>query len=179
MDIEAVVYDASYDDIMMLSDDIREPFLLKFIELTQQIPLEIYSKKKKVIEMIYEQEQLEESLISQYVFPGEKVHYYPNIRFRRSSKEFICAVSGVRFKKGKECIVFKPFFYLPTKRESYILDKPIKADCYFHDFFPKTLQDYDYFLSRLEHSYISGDEEYSNFYSNIKENTMLRKLKHK
>ena len=179
MDIEEIIYDLSYNDIMKMPEEIRFPFLLRFNEILNDISKDIYSDRKSLMRMLYETEEQKELMISDYTFSGERVNYYPNIIFRKTARDYTCSVSGARHSRGSECLIFKPFFYLPRSRECYVLAKPIKANYYYDYFFPKTIKEYDYFSNRVERSYELGDDEYYNFFCNIGGNLTLRRLNRK
>ena len=79
MDIEEIIYDLSYNDIMKMPEEIRFPFLLRFNEILNDISKDIYSDRKSLMRMLYETEEQKELMISDYTFSGERVNYYPNI----------------------------------------------------------------------------------------------------
>ncbi len=172
------IYDYSYNEICLVPSPLKEKLLEEFDNLMYGIPLKIYSDSKKLGYMIMENELLEDENVSDYVFPGEKVIYYSNIHLVKAAKEFLCAVSGERFKKGNECLIFKPFLYLPNKNICYATNR-IKAYYYYEDFFPRTLKEFDDFCYKIDHSYELNLEEYYNLSSNIGGGISIKKLSKK
>jgi len=179
MNIEKMIYELSYNDILELPDDIRKPFFKKFLEFKAYIPDDIYSDSIPLKRMFWKIEELENNLYSDYIFNGDKVFYYPNITYTKVTKPFICSVSGARYNRSCQSLIFKPFFYLPAKKEAYVLEKGIRAHYHYEDFFPRTIKEFDIFYYNVINSYELGLEEYYNFFCNIKGELNIKKLKHK
>lgn len=170
------IYEMCYYDIISLNDKEKLVYLSLFEELIKDIPDEIYSKYKSLYVMLEENENLENSKYSEYVFPGEKVNFYPNLSIVKTNNTFTCPVSSEIIYKNSECIKYRPFIYLPNKKEVYVLNKTIKASTYYEYFFPINIKSFDDFVYKVNNSYDLNLDEYYNFNSNYGDIT-LRRLK--
>lgn len=159
------IYELSYNEINEMPNNIKKELLEKFKTIMQSIPDEIYRSDKKLYEMIYEAELLEEEKISDYIFSGEKVIYYKNEIYRKSMSSFTSAVTGYNFPRGTSAFIWKPFMYLPEKKEVYTI-KPIKVLETESDFFPTNIKGFDDFCYKVKNSYDLGLDEYYNFLMN-------------
>lgn len=174
--MESIVYDLSYNDICNLPEEYRDGLFQVFDSYLKVIPAQIYRPNRKLSDMLELSLLQEEDLVSDYVFSGEKVNYYPNIKRVISHIDYTCPVSGVKCIKGVETIIFKPFFFLPDRKASYVLEKAIRAHYYYEDFFPRSIKEYDDFVYKVEHAYELGLEDYYNFSCNLGRGLNLKKL---
>lgn len=164
----------SYNDIISLNDN-RAYYLKMFENMIKDIPDSIYKNYKPLFIMLNEMELLEEHCFSEYVFPREKVNFYPNLSIVKTKTDFICPVSFSKVFSGSECVKYKPFIYLPYKKETYVISKAIKASTYYEDFFPTDIKTFDDFVYKINNSYDLDLKEYYNFNS-IYGDILLRKL---
>lgn len=170
------IYSLSYDDIVNSISPNKKDLLIEFRNNLKYINDEVYSDFKKLGDMILESEQLDTYQYSDYVFSGEKVIYYFNPKYRRSKKNFTCPVNGQVYTKGELAFIFKPFIYLPDKKEVYTI-KEIKASSYEDDFFPDNINSFDDFYYKIENSYTLGLDKYYNFSTCIGGSIKLIKLR--
>lgn len=165
--MDDVIYGMSYNDILKMPEGERQLYLMSFEKLISELPDSVYSDYKTVGEMICEAEMVEDESISNYIFSGQHLIYYPNIKFRKVAKPFTCPVSGEIVGKGNEALIWKPLFWLPDVRETYVLSKSVRAHYYYSDFFPTSVCGLDDFWCKLNHSYDYGLDEHYNFISNV------------
>lgn len=170
------IYELSYNDILSLPKNIKDVYLNEFLNLVKDVPKSIYNASRKLGHMLELAELEKESLISDYVFPGREIIYYPNVRRVVSKCSYTCPVSGMICSKGTETVLYKPFIYIPKENLSYVLEKAIRAHYYHEDFFPRTIKEFDDFMYKIEHSYELNLETYYSFYTMVGD-LKLRKLK--
>lgn len=170
------IYSLSYDDILNTRLPYRKYLLIEFKNNLKYVNDKVYSDYKTLGDMILESEQIDTYEYSDYVFSGEKVIYYFNPKYRRSKKNFTCPVNGQVYTKGELAFIFKPFIYLPDKKESYTI-KEIKASSYEEDFFPNNINSFDEFYYKVENSYTLGLDKYYNFSTCIGGSIKLIKLR--
>lgn len=169
------IYEMSYNDIISLNEK-KDKYLELFEEIIKDIPQELYSNYKPIFIMLEEMDILEANHYSEYVFPEDKVNFYPNLKIVKTKNAFTCPISSSIINKGSECITYKPFLFLPNKKEAYVLKKAIKASTYYENFFPTNIKEFDEFAYKVNNSYTLNNEEYYNFNCNYGDIT-LRKLK--
>ena len=138
-----VMYDNEYDKLCSLYPDVDLP----------------YGKSIGELYFIVENQSLENE--STYLFPGDKVYFYPVVEVLKARKMHTCYVSGALIYPGSEYMRYKAFLYNKSKHKSYVtpsIDLEVGTDfvC------PLTLEDFEEFCSRLDHSYeLNLETEYN------------------
>ena len=170
------IYEMSYNDIISLNNPI---YLNEFKKILETINENIYSPYKSLYQMIEETKEIKDMNISTYFFNNQYANFYNIIEYRKSSKERICCFSGNIINKYDEYIYYKVLIYLPQKKEAFILRKPICTLSYYIDELPSNLKEFEEFAYLVRNAYSLNLDKYYNFYTNYKDDIILRKLSNK
>lgn len=98
------IYSLSYNEILSFPDSERSVLIESFYSISSKISEQFLSCDKSLKDMLLEQEMYIDSNISNYIFLGETVKYYPNIKIVRAKKNYLCAFTGDEIKFGSEII---------------------------------------------------------------------------
>lgn len=179
-EIEKLAFTLTYNQILGIENPNLRDILIKMYEaeaskiLASYPGLEDYFDYSKSIEYNYENlEMLYNESISEYLFPKDKVLYYPIVEEFKAKVEHTCAVSGAIITPGSYYEQFKAFLYNTTKNESYV-SKKIRYE-WGSDFkVPTTLHEFENFYWSLEHAYELNLDESYNIQANIRGMSLQR-----
>lgn len=165
-----------------LRDYLQEYYKEQLLELTDtKISKKIVQKYigyslndilKKIEETYFEYESI-------YLFPGDLVIVYPNIREYKSRKTRICDISGAEIVKGSYYYHYRLLLENISDKTVFTLERPLIAETGYYDFFPTNIQELDELAQKLDNSDLLEESEY-NYYdisSRIGGSLKLRKLK--
>lgn len=161
------IYEMTYNGILQMPEEERQLYLPQFEKMLSQVHDSIYSPNRTLIEMLMWSNLVEDENTSNYIFSGERLIYYPNIKFRTVFKPFLCPVSSQTVSRGEEGLVWDPLFWLPDKKSVYVLSKAIRAHYCYADFFPSDVTSLDDFWFRVNNAYELGLDDYYNFSCNV------------
>lgn len=128
--IERLIYTLPYNSILAIEDNnLREMLLKRYSEEQERLfktypGFEDYFDYNQSLEYnYYNIEQYASSQISDYLFPGDKVIYFPITESFRASKKHICAISGNVIKPKNYYEQFKAILYNFSQNKSYVSKK--------------------------------------------------------
>lgn len=182
--IERLIYTLPYNSILAIKDsNLREILLKRYAEeqahLFQAYPgFEDYFDYEESLEYnYYNIEQSASSLISEYLFSGDKVIYFPITESFKASKKHICAISGNVINPGSYYEQFKAILYNCSQNKSYV-SKKIRYITGEDFKIPTDLHEFEELCYYLDHAYELSLEYYYNITSNIR-GMSLQRIKYK
>lgn len=136
---------------------------------------------KKIIQNYYGQslnyifhkiEEQYNELTSNYLFPGNQIFFYPQIKETHARKITTCNFSGALIYPGSLYINYKFFLENLTTKEIYVLKKPLKVELGYRDDLPTTIQALDDFAFKLS----IGEENMSHLSQTLDYTLSLQKI---
>ena len=170
----------TYDVLAAISNEsVREKYLRLYVRefkvLMDSYPECSFEYGLSICDNYHMIEETDES-ISEYLFPGDSVRYYPIYKEVVAAKEHTCMISGAKIMPGDEYAIFKVFLYNKTKHISCV-SPVITLERGSGFSFPSSLQEFELFCYQVEHSYEMGLEEEYNIASSLNQ-PLVRKLRH-
>ena len=148
-------YNKEYNELQKMHSSIKFPFGVSILE-------------------IYHLLEEDTSCISTYLFPGDTVYFYPKTEILTAKIPHTCCISGAIIMPGSEYMIYKAFIYNKSKHESFITPNIIlEIGCAYH--LPSTLEEFEDFTFRIDHSYEMELENEYNLESSLKY-PLIRKL---
>lgn len=178
--INELVYTLPYYKIINISDNnLREVILRKYEEEKEKFfkiyfHLQSFFDEEKSLEYnYYNLEQMESESISDYLFPNDKVLYYPIIKELKAKTLHICAISGVKIPVGAYYEQFKAFLYNAKTRTSYV-SKKINYEIGADFEIPYTLHEFEDLYYRINNAYELNLDYEHNIFANIRGMSLVR-----
>ena len=138
----------NFAELLNVSAALRSARIVKCSVLNVKDPSIILLKE--LSERLFSDQSLENE--STYLFPGDKVYFYPVVEVLKARKMHTCYVSGALIYPGSEYMRYKAFLYNKSRNKSYVTPS-IDLDVGTNFVCPLTLEDFEEFCSKLDHSY--------------------------
>ena len=168
----------SYFELSEIEDESVRERLIKaydkeYSKLQKMYPSIEFKFGLSISSLYYSLEE-ENDFVSTYLFPGDVVYFYPKIEVLTAKISHTCSLSGAVIMPGSEYIVYKAFLYNKSKNESFITPTIVLeiGDAYP---LPTTLEEFESFCYRVDHSYEMDLEDEYNLESSLKY-PLVRKL---
>jgi len=178
--INELLFTLPYKDILKITNsNLREILMKRYEEEENKIlksfpGLEDYFDYFKSLEYnYYNLERLYNENISEYLFPNDRVLYYPIVKEYKAQKNHICAISGAIITPGSYYEQFKAFLYDTNTNTSYV-SKKIRYQIGADFIVPTSLHEFENFYYFLEHSYELNREDDYNIVTNIRGMSLKR-----
>lgn len=94
-------------------------------------------------------EELINKYTSIYLFPNNYVAFYPYLISHKASSTITCDISNAKINIGSNYISYRPLIENLTTNTTYTINKTIKAEPYYYDYFPQTLCDFEIWYQKL------------------------------
>lgn len=168
----------SYFELNGIEDEsVRESFVKaydkEYSELQKMYP-SIDFKFGLSISDLYCSLEEEDTFVSTYLFPGDIVYFYPKVEVLVAKTPHTCNISGAIIMPGDEYIVYKAFIYNKSKHESFITPNIVLEVGSAYSL-PTTLEEFEDFCFRVNHSYEMDLESEYNLETSLKY-PLVRKL---
>ncbi len=172
-------YDYNYDDIERFSDPYMKNYLLaEYIKEMKSIFFNFPNSidyNLSIIKAIQIVELLEESLYSNYMFPGEYIKCYPSTKEVIAKKNYICLYSGARININDTHLKHKILLKNQRNKDFYV-SQDIRTEIITDFSLPLTMSELDLLQYQLNNAYDLDLENLYDFSTLNKGEIRFRKL---
>lgn len=165
-------YEYSLDEILNIKDFKLQKTILQLyyteIEKIKSDPIGnlFVNSHDSLEEISFNIDQYLESITSQYLFPNNKIKFYPCIREFKTKKTILCDFSGSLIFTNSYYYLYRPLLQNLDDGKRYVLQRSIKVDPSYGEYLPNTFKDFEQFIYNLENAYTSlANNDILDYYS--------------
>ena len=118
-----------------------------------------------------------DSLTSNYLFPNDRIKFYPSIKEYKAKKTILCDFSGSLIFTNNYYCIYRPLLQNLDNGKRYVLKRSIKVETSYNEYLPRTFHEFENFIYTLENAYTSpANNDILDYYSiaaNIKDWSLL------
>lgn len=152
-------YSYSLNDILSITDSSSKKELLELynIELKKlendSIGKLFVDPNESLEEIYFNIDTYLNSITSNYLFPNDKIKFYPSIKELRAKETITCDFSGAPILKNSYYCLYRPLIHDLDSDKKYVLKKSIKVELSYRNHLPLDLKSFETFINNLENSY--------------------------